>query len=181
MTGREEHIPDEPAAWEELVASFHESVEIAEPPWPAAENIDETDKEARPENGARSGRTLPRTSEFEHREPERAEATTTGRQDDGWVFEPVYFGAAELDLASDDEHFVPPPPPPLPELDAVQKAGWVCLLGGPLYLILSFALDWDVPGWTTALAAMAGAGGFVTLIARMKDRDDDDPHSGAVV
>ena len=55
------------------------------------------------------------------------------------------------------------------------------LIGGPLYLILSFVLNWSVPGWSTAFAAAAGAGGFITLVARMKDRDDDDPHGGAVV
>lgn len=195
MTGRDEHTPDEPAVWEELIASFHERVELAVPPWPAAEDLDE-DEGRRPGEQRAIGR-LPRPADAEQVESgvgdvsladsgvagaSRAEsAVGRGSLDDSLTVDPVFYGAAELDLSTSDDHFVPPPPPPLPELDPVQKLGWLGLIGGPLYLILSFALNWSVPGWSTALAAAAGAGGFVTLVARMQDRDDDDPHGGAVV
>lgn len=193
MTGRDEHTPDEPAVWEELIASFHERVELAVPPWPAAEDLDDEDE---PHGDPRTGR-LPRPADAEQIESgvgdtsladsgfagaNRAESVMErGAVDDSVAVDPVFYGSAELDLSTDEEHFVPPPPLPLPELDTVQKLGWLGLIGGPVFLILSFALNWSVPGWSTALAAAAGAGGFVTLVARIQDRDDDDPHGGAVV
>lgn len=80
----------------------------------------------------------------------------------------------------DGEHFVPPPPPPLPKPDATTRLAWIALLGGPVYLVASVFLRWDVPSWA-AFAAVAGfIGGFVALVLRMGDEppEDDD---GAVV
>ncbi|MCW2947717.1 MAG: hypothetical protein JWR24_4434 [Actinoallomurus sp.] len=80
----------------------------------------------------------------------------------------------------DEDHYVPPPPPPLPKPDAMTRFAWVALLGGPLYLLASVFLRWDVPSWAAFTAVAAFIGGFVALVLRMGDEppEDDD---GAVV
>lgn len=86
--------------------------------------------------------------------------------------------------ASDDDddegHFIPPPPPPLPRPDAGTRFAWLALLGGPVYLVASVFLQWEVPSWAAFTAVAAFIGGFVALVLRMGDEppEDDD---GAVV
>ncbi|MEV5825561.1 hypothetical protein AB0L25_08290 [Spirillospora sp. NPDC052242] len=145
---------DEDAIWAEIVAGFDAVPEGDEMPWPDQENIDEP-PEPPAEGDDRTGR-LPRAR----------------------VIKP----AAEPEFpAEDDEgHYVPPPPPPLPAADPLTKGAWVALVGGPVYLLVTVILDWEVPGWAAFLAVAAFIGGFVTLVLRMGDepRDGDD---GAVV
>jgi hypothetical protein len=83
----------------------------------------------------------------------------------------------------DEGHFVPPPPPPLPRSDRVTRWAWIGLLGAPIVLFVAALLGADLSGWPGLLLAGAFVGGFVTLVARMKDRpdSDDDPDDGAVV
>jgi hypothetical protein len=80
----------------------------------------------------------------------------------------------------DDDHYIPPPPPPLPKPDATTRFAWIALLGGPLYLLASVFLRWEVPSWAAFTAVAAFIGGFVALVLRMGDEppEDDD---GAVV
>jgi hypothetical protein len=79
-----------------------------------------------------------------------------------------------------DEHYEPPPPPPLPvpapaSLYAVLLvAAGVLLVGAPGILRLSADL-----GLVLGVAAIAG--GVAMLVARMRDRPDDDGDDGAVV
>lgn len=92
-------------------------------------------------------------------------------------------GSRPPEPAHDQERYVPPPPPPLPTADATTRAAWAGVVGGPLFLLLATVLQLDIEGWLAFLAVIAFVAGFVTLVARSKDRapDDSDPDDGAVV
>jgi hypothetical protein len=83
----------------------------------------------------------------------------------------------------DEDHFEPPPPPPLPQADAVTRLAWAGALGGPLLLVLAAIAGIPLSGWVGFLTVAAFVAGFVTLVARMKDRPptDSGPDDGAVV
>jgi hypothetical protein len=85
--------------------------------------------------------------------------------------------------ADTEDHFEPPPPPPLPEVDTITRVAWAGALGGPLVLLLAALAGIPLGGWVGFLALAAGMAGFVTLVARMKDRPptDSGPDDGAVV
>ncbi|MFB4315672.1 hypothetical protein [Actinomadura sp. 21ATH] len=154
---------DEDAIWAEIVAGFDAVPEGDRVPWPDQENIDEPEPRRPPGEGDDRTGLLP-----------RARVIKFG--DDG---EPAGKAGEEGEV-DEDGHYVPPPPPPLPAADPLTKGAWVALVGGPLYLLLTVILDWEVPGWAAFLAVAAFIGGFVTLVLRMGDepRDGDD---GAVV
>jgi hypothetical protein len=82
-----------------------------------------------------------------------------------------------------DDHFVPEPPPPLPEADRITRMAWAGLIGGPALIILAAVLGIGLEGWVVVLALGGFLGGFATLVARMRDRRDDDDgwHDGAVI
>ena len=97
---------------------------------------------------------------------------------------PVTSGESLRDLDPlREDHFVPPPPPPVPVPDTINRVAWAAVLGGPLFLVLGTILNLDTGGWLGLLAVAAFVGGFVTLVARMKDRSetDLDGDDGAVV
>jgi hypothetical protein len=148
---------DEDQIFAEIVASFDRPSVAGETPWPAEENIDET-----PED------TADDASEEPPAEP-AGELTLTAR-----VVKPA------TDDEDDEDHFIPPPPPPLPRPDAMTRFAWIALLGGPVYLVASVFLGWEVPSWAAFVAVAAFIGGFVALVLRMGDEppEDDD---GAVV
>ena len=53
-----------------------------------------------------------------------------------------------------------------------------------MLLLLAVLLQWDMTWWLTTLGIGGFLGGFATLVARMRDgddEDDDDPGRGAVV
>jgi hypothetical protein len=84
--------------------------------------------------------------------------------------------------AAEDEHFVPPPPPPVPRGDAISRFAWLGLIGSPVLTLLCVLMGWQLQGWQAVLVAGAFIGGFVTLVVRMGNGDDeDDPDGGAVV
>jgi hypothetical protein len=92
--------------------------------------------------------------------------------------------ATSYDAGRGDDHFEPPPPPPLPmPADTLGRFAWAAVIGGPLFLVISALFGLDVSGWPGFLALAASMGGFVTLVARMKDRPDPDVggDDGAVV
>jgi hypothetical protein len=142
---------DEEAIWAQIVAGFDAEPAEGETPWPEQENVDS-------EGQDESGR-LPTARVIDY----------PGQND-------------ELDdeAEADEDHFIPPPPPPLPATDPVTKGAWVALVGGPLYLLLTVILGWDVPGWAAFVAVAAFIGGFVALVLRMGD-EPRDPDDGAVV
>lgn len=85
---------------------------------------------------------------------------------------------------TDEGHFTPPEPPPLPKADVTTKFAWLAVVGGPLLLVAMVLLQQSVTWWITVLGIGGFLGGFATLVARMKDDDEDDndlPGSGAVV
>ncbi|TYK47964.1 hypothetical protein [Actinomadura decatromicini] len=146
---------DEDAIWAEIVAGFDSTPDGDDVPWPDEENVREPAEPPR-EGDDRTGR-LPRARVIKAAEPPD--------------FPPD---------ADDDAHYVPPPPPPLPSADPLTKGAWIALIGGPLYLLVTVVLDWEVPGWAAFLAVAAFIGGFVTLVLRMGD-EPRDPDDGAVV
>lgn len=80
----------------------------------------------------------------------------------------------------DEERFVPPEPPPLPRGDRISRLAWAGVLGAPLFFLLA-ALFWrGAPTWLVVAAVGAFVAGFVTLVVRMPDRDDNGD-DGAVV
>jgi hypothetical protein len=87
--------------------------------------------------------------------------------------------ADPVDIDDDDEGYEPPHPPPLPRpADTIGRFSWAAVLGGPLLIMTSNLLGWD--SWLATLGVLLTVGGFVALVARMKDRDDDEDN-GAVV
>jgi hypothetical protein len=82
-------------------------------------------------------------------------------------------------LGDEHEGFVPPEPPPLPRpSDAWAKAAWGAVAGGPALILISSVLGWD--RIMSVMGMVITAAGFVGLIARMKDREDNGD-DGAVV
>jgi hypothetical protein len=89
---------------------------------------------------------------------------------------------AMIDELLSEGSFEPPEPPPLPiPADVISRASWAGLLGGPVIVIAGsmFGLGSGVVGF----GLVAFVGGFIGLVARMKDRHDhlDDGNDGAVV
>jgi hypothetical protein len=161
---------DDEAVWAEIVASFESAPEDGATPWPDEENINDATDDAgrdeyrgddRDEGQDHSGR-LPTARVIKPADPAEASATE------------------DLEDPADEDHYVPPPPPPLPEGDVVSRVAWAALLGGPLYLLLTVLLSWEVPGWAAFFAVAAFIGGFVILVLRMGD-DPRGPDDGAVV
>jgi hypothetical protein len=78
----------------------------------------------------------------------------------------------------EDEGYVPPHPPPIPRpADAIGRFSWAAVIVGPLLVLATTLLEWD--RWMADLGVILSVGGFVSLIWRMNDRDEDD--DGAVV
>ncbi|SEF46877.1 hypothetical protein SAMN04489712_101115 [Thermomonospora echinospora] len=151
---------DEDAIWAEIVAGFDTVPADGETPWPEQENIDEPP----------AGRAQPGPADEGE---DRAGLLPISR-----VIKPA--DDPEPPPPDDEGHYVPPPPPPLPSTDPITKTAWLCLVGGPLYLLVTVILGWSVPGWAAFLAVAAFIGGFVTLVLRMGD-DPHDTDDGAVV
>jgi hypothetical protein len=85
---------------------------------------------------------------------------------------------AAVDEADEDEGYEPPHPPPIPRpADAIGRFSWAAVIAGPLLVLLSTLFEWD--RWIANLGVILSVGGFVSLIWRMNDRDEDD--DGAVI
>ena len=148
--------PDVPTVddevWAQIVAAYEASDVATEPQrrWPASEDVD-------PPAASTPASPAPLLSA-----PADDARTQPARESD------------------EGEHYVPPPPPPLPRLDPLGKAAWSAVLGAPALLLVALLLGLPLDGWLGAGLVALFAGGFITLVARMKDRDDgwDD---GAVV
>lgn len=87
--------------------------------------------------------------------------------------------ADPVELDDDDEGYQPPHPPPIPRpADTVGRFSWAAVIGGPIVVVATNMLGWD--RWLAGLGVAMTIGGFVSLVARMKDRDDESDN-GAVV
>ncbi|MBY8886222.1 hypothetical protein K7472_15320 [Streptomyces sp. PTM05] len=163
---------DEEAVWARIVAAYEDGPEDGQPSWPEAENVPEDD--GGDDDGDARDSSLPVNDGI----PviPRAfvvRASTPGPRDYG----------VDDGSSGDEGHFVPPEPPPLPQADVTTKFAWLAVVGGPVLLVLYVLLQEPVPWWAMVVGVGGFLGGFGTLVARMRDRDeeDDDPHGGAVV
>jgi hypothetical protein len=87
--------------------------------------------------------------------------------------------AEPVDLDEADEGYEPPHPPPLPRpADTAARFSWAAVFGGPLLVVATNVLGWD--SWLSGLGVALTVGGFIALVARMKEREDDGDN-GAVV
>ncbi|MBA3309941.1 MAG: hypothetical protein H0U28_07760 [Nocardioidaceae bacterium] len=147
--------------WAQIVAGFDLPMTSPVAPWPANEDVDETEDSDAAD--VPDDRRVPAAED-----PQDAMA-----------------GAATAKVRAPDseDRFVPDPPPPLPKLEPYKLAAWIGLIGGPALLVLSALFALTLPVWLSVLAVGGFVGGFVTLVATMKDRSDadGDPDNGAVV
>jgi hypothetical protein len=157
-------------AWAGIVAAFDAPTADEVPRWSASEDIDEPESAGGTEaGGLRSARVV---------RPADLPPAGFGELRDGLAPE-----APRPFEAEREEHFEPPPPPPVPMPDTIGRFAWAAVIVGPLFLVISALFSLDVSGWPGFLALLASMGGFVTLVARMKDRPDPDlgDDDGAVV
>lgn len=77
--------------------------------------------------------------------------------------------------------FEPPDPPPIPLPDTIGRFAWAGAIGGPIFLIVIYVLG--LGSFLTTAALIASIAGFVTLVARKRERElgEDDRDDGAVV
>jgi hypothetical protein len=153
-------------AWSDIVAGFDQDTSELDdvvPRWPASEDVDPAD-----DRGSQPSASSGPTIGFEV----LREGTPTS---------PVV--RREQPDDDPDDHFRPPPPPPLPDIDRVSRFAWAGALGGPVLLVLAAMAGLQLEGWVGLLALLAFMAGFVTLVVRMKPRNDSDsgPDDGAVV
>jgi hypothetical protein len=169
----------EEAEWESLIEQFNAPDEPAAgdtPRWPAIEDVEDEQPDAGA--GATTSRT-PVTDAAGSVVDEMA-AEYPGRE-----------AQAEAEAEAEEERrereesrYIPPEPARGPRLDWISRAAWAGVLGGPLLLVLAAVLDLGSSSRVTVIALIGFAGGFLTLVARMKDRDPDGnggPDDGAVV
>ncbi|MFD8525777.1 hypothetical protein ACFV0L_00070 [Streptosporangium canum] len=155
---------DEDEVWRQIVASFNDTAvrDSADQPWPDSENL--------PSEPPR--RVVKQSDEDERPPAEDLSDADTDTDADTEQADP-----------DDEGHYVPPPPPPLPKTDTTTKLAWLALFGGPAYLLLSAALNWQLQGWMLFTAVAAFIGGFVALVVRMGDGPPNDSgwDDGAVI
>ncbi|MET8676495.1 hypothetical protein ABZW18_02535 [Streptomyces sp. NPDC004647] len=194
---------DEDAVWAAIVAGYGDEPADPDPlsnkdrDDDRVENNDENDENDEDADGGKgAGKAVNGEGDDVPEEPEApasdpaSTASPTGRPlgSSITVYSP---GAGPRDwnspAASEDDpdegHFVPPEPPPLPSADTTAKFAWLAVLGGPLLLLLTVLLQWEMTWWIATLGIGGFLGGFATLVIRMRDDDDedDDPGRGAVV
>lgn len=196
---RDRNREEEQAIWEQLVASFDAEPETGAT-WPSAEDLSAEDLEPSA-SGEGDGGEPAESESSDSEDPKDSEDSEDSEGEDdegrpppavgpatprtiivstGWSSGPRDWEEAEDE---DEGHFVPPPPPPLPHLDVPARFAWLAVLGGPLLLLILTLLGEPIVWWTALLGVGGFLGGFGTLVARMKDRDEDDedPSGGAVV
>ncbi|MER7768933.1 hypothetical protein [Kitasatospora sp. NPDC096140] len=158
-----------------LIAQFDDPVDLNNPNWPEVENL-------RAQNELKGG--------YKDGSAGREDLSDLAPQPRPRSGRPVMpaSGAGprdfELDEETDEDHYVPPEPPPLPAADVTAKFAWLAVLGGPALLLVDAVVWREISGWPAWVGITSFLGGFVTLVARMRDRDEDepeDPDHGAVV
>ncbi len=139
-----EERDDLDVAWARIVADYDREIEPQVGRWPAQEDLDDSP-------------------------PDTCTAPDT---------EPAAMPETALDAPAlgvhDEHHFVPPEPPPLGPPDLPTGMAWGGLLGGPLLLLFSTLLAWQLPSLLTAACILGFVGGMVFLIARLGDGSDRD-------
>ncbi|MGW3042767.1 hypothetical protein ACWC9T_22610 [Kitasatospora sp. NPDC001159] len=180
---RPRHTPERSQAEQDaifaaLVAQFDDPVDLTNPNWPEIENL-------RAQNELKGGfkdGVGPKAAPDDLSDLAPQPRSRSGRP----VLPAAASGPRDFELAeeTDEGHYVPPEPPPLPAADVTAKFAWLAVLGGPALLLVDAVVWREISGWPAWVGITAFLGGFVTLVARMKDRDEDepeDPDHGAVV
>ncbi|MFI9624315.1 hypothetical protein [Streptomyces sp. NPDC052042] len=172
---------DEDAAWQAIVAGYGE-----EPPDPPGARPFRSVEDLAGLEDDRSGVLDPDKGidKKATRPPQRPLGSSI-------VFAPGVGGPRDYELAkpkdddfddTDEGHFVPPEPPPLPEADATTRFAWLAVIGGPVLMLLAVLLRWEITWWLGTVCVVGFVGGFITLVARMGDDEEDDGSGrGAVV
>lgn len=157
-------------AWERIVADFDRDGDD-DRPWPDAEHLaDDADAAAKDKD----------TESGDSAADDDAEERTVGKNKA--KVSVIRLDTDEEPEEDDTDHYVKPPPPPLPKGDVWTKGAWVVMLAALAYPITGLILDWDMPGWSLALAVVAFIAGIVTHVIRLRDpRAGDGPDDGAVV
>ncbi|MFE4972132.1 hypothetical protein ACFRAR_08430 [Kitasatospora sp. NPDC056651] len=161
-----------------LVTQFDDPVDLNNPNWPEVENLRaQNELKGRHKDGTDGRGDLDDLSGLAPQPRPRS-----GHP----VMPAAGAGPRDFELAeeTDEGHYVPPEPPPLPAADVTAKFAWLAVLGGPALLLVDAVVWREISGWPAWVGITAFLGGFVTLVARMKDRDEDepeDPDHGAVV
>jgi hypothetical protein len=173
LDARHAIAPDPPlqaedAAWQEIVASLRRSGPDGPAPWPTAENLGPRPAAAAGSSGGVTG--LPTAPSNEPSPGALGPPTHT-----------VYGGSPAVD--PDDEHFIPPPPPPVPVPTGASAYGIAALIAGSLVLLVPTLAGDPVSPTLLVLAIAAVVGGFLTLVARMREGPptDSDSDDGAVL
>ncbi len=199
-------VSGEEAAWRELVARFDTQADVQPDlaPWPSREDLPVTSKPAADQAAGtdqaaatdQAGRTDQAAGTDQGASTDRVAGTdqVVGAGQPGETAAGVLLPADRTRVIryagdprsysppeEEDEPYLPAPLPPPAKLDAIAKAAWVGLIGGPLYLLVGTFLHWTFSGVEAFAAVAAFVGGFVTLVLRLGDRDRDDDDDGAVV
>ncbi|GGO87245.1 hypothetical protein GCM10011584_11390 [Nocardioides phosphati] len=85
-----------------------------------------------------------------------------------------------FDLA-DEGAFVPPTPPPVPLPSPPRLLAWIGVIGSPLVFLVFLVLGLTLPSWASTLLVAAFIGGFVFLVATMRNDPPDPYDDGARV
>lgn len=146
---------DEDRAWAELLEAYHRTpTEPVEQTWPEAENLTEPDEQL-------------------DRPPDEPDPANAGSVPSGVPSLPRAFGPRDFAASDEPEDFVPPEPPPLPRGDRISRLAWTGALGSPAVLLLAAILSIRLPDVILTAIGLAFIAGCGTLLARMRDRDDD--------
>lgn len=85
-----------------------------------------------------------------------------------------------FDLA-DEGRFVPPTPPPMQLPPPPRLLAWCGVIGAPLVFLIFLILSLSLPSWASTLLVAAFIGGFVFLVATMRNDPPDPYDDGARV
>ncbi len=181
-----EERPTDDEIWASIVAAYDSAVADPVPRWPVNEDLPAEDGppgrvvrrvgSAEPEDAAAAAEDAAAAAN----RADVSEKSTEPVSRDGQQEAPPAVGPQR----AAEDHYVPPPPPPLPTADTLTRFAWAGVVGAPLFFIIAVVINMRVANWMVVLAIAAFVGGFVTLVARMKDRppdDDSGPDDGAVV
>ena len=178
-------------AWAQIVAAYAAPSALDPiPRRPTARDPDAEDRADSPRRadspgpGEVTGESLETGTDGPERGPREGRLLRPARDSsDGWAPYADPPGAVDPPAPEDRDHFVPPAPPPVPRGDAVTRWAWAAVLGAPVFFFVIALTGMRLAEELLLFAAGAFVAGFVTLVARMKDRPrgDDDPDDGAVV
>ncbi len=85
-----------------------------------------------------------------------------------------------FDLA-DEGTFVPPTPPPVQLPSPPRLLAWCGVIGSPLVFLICLILSVTLPSWASTLLVAGFIGGFVFLVATMRNDPPDPYDDGARV